>query len=257
VKDLSKISLVTYTNLNCHDILRPHIGQIDKFASKFKSHIFTDGVPDFGFNKDRHQISIYDDSEPYYKQWLTCLDNVEEDYIIYLQEDFWLFDHTDYSEILRCKKFLDESDYSFVRLAKYDLRLGMHRPKSYKIKDFPDVRLDDNIFDAYCHDSDCYSFMMQATLWKKKDFIKLYSQAKSTRIESPEWWEATMDCKIKGAFYHQEDMPKLGPWHWQSKTLPHISTAVGYGKWTLSVHGGRLLDIINEYGIDVKKRGTR
>ena len=256
MSETNNIALVTYTNLKCHDVLRPHLGQINKFADKFKSHVFTNEIPEFDIGK--HQVSLYDDKKPYYQQWLDCLNDVKEDYIIYLQEDFWLFNDVDYDEIARCKKFLDESDYSFVRLAKYELRLGLHRPHDYNIKDFPDVKLDDKLFDTYCHDRDCYSFMMQTTLWKKKDFIKLYGHAKSdTWIESPIWWNATMDCGIKGAFYHSDDMPKLGPWHWESKIWPHISTAVGYGKWTLSVHGDRLKKMLDVYDINPHVRGIR
>jgi len=257
VDKLRDIALVTYTNSMCHDVLRPHVGQLEKFAGSFNSYILSNDMPQFGLNTDKHEVILYDNSDSYYTQWVKCLEHVKEDYIVYLQEDFFLYGDVNYEEILRCKDFLDGNDYSFVRFGKFELRLGMHRSE-FQIKDFPDIKLDENIFDAYCHDRDCYAFMMQATLWKKSDYIKLYHHVKSDIWhEAPKWNEGMRDLGTKGAFYHSPEMKQLGKWHWESKLWPHICTAVGYGKWSLTHHDHRLTDILSEYNIDPNGRGVR
>ena len=127
MKSLNKIALVTYTNSNCHDILRIHSGQIEKFADKFNSYVLSNETPSSDcLNKDKHSVILYNNEDPYYKQWTNCLESISEDYIIYLQEDFLLFDQVDYEEISRCLEFLENSDNSFVRFAKFELSLGKH-----------------------------------------------------------------------------------------------------------------------------------
>ena len=258
MKSLDNIALITYTNNKCHDILRPHAGQIEKHAGKLKSYVLSNELPnDNDLNKENHKVFLYNNDDPYYKQWVDCLENIDEDYLIYSQEDFLIYDQVDYDEILRCKKFLDESDYSFVRFLKFELSLGKHRSQ-FKIKDYPNIELADKIFDAYCQDPDCYAFMMQATIWKKSDYVKLYNNVESEIWhEAPKWNKGMRDLGIKGAFYHEDSMPKLGKWHWESKIWPHVCTAVGYGKWSISHHDNRLTDILKQYDIDPSVRGVR
>ena len=258
MKNLNKIALITYTNSKCHDILRVHSGQIEKFAGKFNSYVLSNETPsEEDLNKDKHQVILYNNEDPYYKQWVGCLKEIKEDYIIYLQEDFLLYDNVDYDEVLRCLEFLHESDLSFVRFLKFELSLGKHR-QQFKIKDYPDIKLGENLFDAYCHDPDCYAFMMQASLWKKKDYVDLYNKVKSDIWhEAPKWNEGMREMNMKGAFYHHDTMPKLGKWHWESKIWPHVCTAVGYGKWSITHHDHRLTDILKEYDVDPNVRGTR
>lgn len=252
--EVSDICAITYTNSNCHDVLRVHVGQLDKFASSIKSYVLTDKNPSYHLND--HEVILYDNNDFYYKQWVSSLDQVHQDYIIYLQEDFFVYDHVNYEELLRCKSFLESSDYSFVRFAKFDLRRGIHDSR-FKLKDFPDKLISNKIYDAYTLDEDCFSFMMQATLWKKKDFISLYDHVKSEKwFENTDWDKGIRDLNIKGSFHHDESR-QLGKFHWESKIWPHICTAVGKGKWSLSHHDNKLTDMLKEYNIDVNKRGTR
>jgi hypothetical protein len=60
----------------------------------------------------------------------------------------------------------------------------------------------------------------------------------------------------KGAFYHAWSSQE-GPYHWTPEIWPYICTAVGRGRWSLSVHGDRLMKILKEYDVDVNVRGIR
>jgi hypothetical protein len=255
---INDVALITYTNEKCHDILRIHAGQIEKFANKFNSYVFSNKLPESNIlNQEKHKVFIYDNSDPYYKHWVNCLENIKEKYIIYLQEDFLLYDNVDYDRILECKKFLEETDFSFTRFGKFELRLGIHRSE-FKIKNYPDIKLGNDIYDAYCHDKDCYAFMMQASIWKKQDFLDLYNKVKADIWhESPVWNAGMRAINMKGSFHHVNSLPQLGKWHWESKVWPHICTAVGYGKWSITHHDHRLTDILRQYNVDPKTRGTR
>ena len=251
---INNISIVTYTNSICHDVLRVHLGQIDKFASNIKSYVFTNAQPDF--ECPNHEIVIYNNDDPYYKHWEDCMDNVKEEFIIYLQEDFFLYATVDYDEIERCSKFLLESDFSFVRFSKFNLQIALHR-SGYAMKKFPEKIVSDLIYDAHTSDVDSFSFMMQATLWKKSDFLSLYRHVESKKwLESEEWDLGVRFLNILGAYYYNGEK-KIGKFHWESSIWPHVCTAVGKGKWSISHHDHVLSDMLLEYDIDTSIRGTR
>jgi hypothetical protein len=251
---MKDICTVTYTNSSCHDILSIYVGQKNKFASKIKNYIFTDKLPEFDVTG--HTVVLYDNSDPYYLQWIKCLGYVEEDYIIYQQEDFLLDGDVDYSELERCKSFLQMSDYSFVRLLRFALQGAIHRP-DLKMKEFKDIELEKFIYDAHVGDPDSFAFMMQATLWKKKDFAHLYDHVKSKMwLESREWDNGMREIGMKGSYYYRGSK-KAGRFHWDPEIWPHVCTAVGKGKWSISHHGERLTSILRDYKIDTSKRGTR
>jgi len=254
MQDLRDVCIITYTNSKCHDVLKIHLRQIEKCASQIKSYVLTNEV--HSFSVEKHQVIIYDDADPYYKQWMDCLKNVEENYIIYQQEDFFLDNPVNYTELLRCKEFLHSSDYSFVRLLKVMLEGAIHRPE-LKMKEFEDIKLSHNIYDAHVQDPDSFAFMMQSTLWKKEDFIKLYDHVKSDLwLESSEWDAGMRKLGIKGSYYYAGSQ-KTGKYHWEPEIWPYVCTAVGKGKWNLSHHGKKLTNILDEYKVDVKLRGIR
>lgn len=252
IKDLCT---VTYTNSKCHDVLRVYVGQKNRFASGIKSYILTDRFPDFDVSG--HTVLIYQDSDPYYVQWLKSLEYISEKFIIYQQEDFFLDGDVDYQEIKRCCDFLTRrEDYSFVRLLKIALQGAIHR-KELKMKEFPDIEIEKNLFDCHTLDPDSFAFMMQSSIWKKTDFINLYNHVKSSLwLESREWDKGMRDLSIKGVFYYRGSR-KEGLYHWNPEIWPHVCTAVGKGKWSLSHHGERLASILREYNINPRERGTR
>ena len=251
---MKDICTVAYTNSRCHDILEIYVGQKNKFAPKIKSYIFTDRFPEFDVSG--HTVILYDNRDSYYLQWTKCLKHVGESYIIYQQEDFLLDGEVDYSEIERCRAFLQKSDYSFVRLLRFVLQVAIHRPE-LKMKEFKDIELEKFIYDAHISDPDSLAFMMQATLWKKKDFAFLYEHVKSKMwLESREWDKGMREIGMKGSYYYRGSN-KAGKFHWDPEIWPHICTAVGKGKWSTSHHGERLEKILREYKVDKSIRGTR
>ena len=86
---MSNIALVTYTNSNLRDVWPVYFGQVDKHLSGIKSYVFSDEKPEISSS---HNIILYDNSDPYYVQYSTSMESVEEDFVIYSQEDFVLYD---------------------------------------------------------------------------------------------------------------------------------------------------------------------
>ena len=175
---LNEIAVVTYTNSVCKDIWPIYFGQLDKYASSLDSFIFANRVP--SDIASRHVTLVYNDDDPYYKQYCEGLKKIPHDYVVYCQEDFFLQDHINEEEILRCLKVLKNSDYSFVRLVKTDIGAYKHSSEC-KNKDFEIIELDKYIFCAHSTDFDALSFQMQATLWEKSKMIELYQHVKSQK----------------------------------------------------------------------------
>ena len=62
---------------------------------------------------------IYKSSEPYYKAWLNCFENISEDYFIYLQEDLILYDDVQIENLKNYISILENNkNFDFVRLIK-------------------------------------------------------------------------------------------------------------------------------------------
>ena len=204
--NISNLAIVTYTNSVCEDVWPVYFGQIDKFGNKLKSYVFSNKLPESVSVTDSHKFVLYDNSDPYYKQYNGCLESVEEDYIVYCQEDFILTDTIQYEEIEKCLDVLSSTDYSFIRLVRTDIGAWKHYKECRK-RNWEKIELSENIFCAHSTD--------------------------------------------------YKDSLQEGPYHWTPEVWPHICTAVGRGLWSISLHQDRLLSVLNEYGIDPRKRGVR
>ena len=241
----NNVAIVTYTNSNCQDVWPVYFGQLSKYANSFPSYVFSNIDP----NKyEGHNFILYDNQKPYYEQYTKCLESVKEDYIIYCQEDFIMYDKVNIEYINRYIEFLNNSDYSFVRLIGSGFTKTDHGLK----------HIVDDIYDANTLDPNSFSFQMQATIWKKSDMIKLYLDAKSPLWLEPaaDWRGSIIKLGIKGAYcYNGED--QKGKYHWDTSVYPHIVSAVQKGKWNTLQYDGMILDILKEYGINPNVRGIR
>ena len=234
------IALVTYSNTNVRDVWIPYLGQLEKHLRGIKSYVFLD---EDRKNDNFHTFKKYDNNDPYFEQYLGCLSTVEEDFIIYSQEDFIVYDNISSSNLQQYCNFLLDTDYSFVRL----IRAGYNTPLNHKISD--------NLFEVDIRTNDAFS--MQATLWKKDKLAELYSHVKSELwYEGDNWNSGCRDLSTKGAFAYFNE-PKRGKFHYDSSVFPYICTALNKGLWNLNEYPKILGDILESYGIDPAERGYR
>ena len=125
------------------------------------------------------------------------------------------------------------------------------------MKVFKEIVIEPIIYDAHISDPDSFAFMMQTTLWKKEDFVRLYKHVKSKKWLESSCWEDGMRClSLKGSYYYDMSQ-KEAKYHWAPEIWPHVCTAVGKGKWNLSFHKERLMMILREYNVNIDIRGTR
>lgn len=239
MSSIEDMALVTYSNIKCKDIWPMYFGQIKKYASYFKQYMFSDVCTNM---YDDCTWCSYNADDPYYLQWTKCLEKVKEKYIIYMQEDFILYDNIDCSALEECMKFLETTDYSFVRLIRTSIDTNTK------------IHIRDNFYDVHRKEE---IFFMQATLWKKEDIKNLYLKAQSQKwLEGPHWYNAANEMGIKGAFIYNNE-PLRGRYHFDSKVFPYMCTAINRGLWNMNEYPNELGPLIKEYNIDPEIRGVR
>lgn len=235
----TNISLVTYTNSVMHDAWDIYFGQLDKYCN-LKSFVFSDQESEKYKN---HTFIKYDNDSPYWIQYTGGLDRVDDEYVIYMQEDFFLYDSIDMKKIETYVDFLKNTDYSFVRL----IRAGYKTPlDNHVVNDLYEVDVNTN--DA---------FSMQATLWKKSKIRELYDYVKSEKwYEGDHWNNACRELSIRGVLtYNGEE--QRARYHYDSSVFPYACTAINKGRWNMHIYNDFLLKMFDEYNIDPEPRGMR
>ena len=243
---MENLALVTWTHDSYDDIFPVYFGNIEKFfPSLSKSYVLINEINDS--ISDNHLQLINDENVSYVSRWLGCLDHIEEEYILYMQEDFVLYDHVEEDKINNCLEFLKSSECSCVRL----IRSGLNSL---------DDKVENNIYKISHFKNPDLSFTHQPTIWKKDHFIKIME------ILSP---QSIRDVESNGTFMGSAVMKQLGYYssyyfdetslprggHYDSKIFPYIATALIKGKWNTSQYGSELNEIAKEYNLDFKVRG--
>lgn len=237
------LAIITYTTSKYSDVWPMHFGQLSQHASSIKSYAFSDDASKNIWSYADHQLVTYNNSHDYWMQYTECLRSVSEDYIIYSQEDFILFDDVDPNVLQKYSKFLENSKYDYVKL----IRCGFKTPL--------DRHVVDDIYEVDMTTND--AFAMQATMWKKSSMEKLYKHVKSKLwLESPDWNRGAHQLGLNGTFIYNNE-PQIGLYHYDSVVYPHVCTAINKGKWNVDQYPKIMNNLFKKYSIDPNVRGIR
>lgn len=240
----NNFSIITYTTSKYSDVWPMHFGQLDEHKQGIKSYVFSDEKSSKNWNYKNHELITYHDSDPYWKQYLSCLEKVNENYVIYSQEDFILFSNILIDRIEKYVTFLNNTNYDYVRL----IRCGFNTPL--------DRHVIDDIYEVHMESNDAFS--MQATLWKKESIKKLYDYVKSEKwLESESWNRGARDCGIKGTLIYNGEHKVQNSGHYHSNIYPYVCTAVNRGKWNVDQYPEVMKYLFQKYNINPATRGIR
>lgn len=229
-----------YTHTDVKDVWSPFFGQTKKYMNDFKKYAFInkkdESVPD-----DYIQV-IYDDKLPYIERLLHCLNQIDDEFIIFHHEDMFLYDKPDFERIFKYLKRLDKN-YFFIKLIRGGKGTGMSD------EEFPELKKITKDFE--------YIFAIQPTIWKREAFIRLLENTKANSIWDFEIkaQKTCRDLNILG-YYVDDNGKQRGRLHWDSKVYPYIATAVVKGKWNTKEYPEEMGEISRAYNIDYKKRGV-
>lgn len=233
----NNIALIIDTNSNYSDVWNPCFARLEKYANGIKKYAFTDtnkGIP-----IDITPV-IYDNDESYRNQFLSCIKQVKEKYIIYTSEDYILYDYVQQSRIEEISHILDDTEYNFCKFIK-----GPEKTSHYKE-------------DIYIIDSaDSNFFAQQASIWDTRDFEKIFEMApgESTRMQhEPQGSGICRELGFKGLQYFT-NTAKRGIFHYDSEIYPYIATAVVKGLWNMSGYPNEMGEVVKEFNINTRIRG--
>ena len=243
---IENLAITTWSHTSYSDIWNMYYGQFENMAPFFKHYMFinerTSLVPEYCT-----QI-VNDETQDFGPRVLSSLENVKEQNIIWMQEDFVLYDSVDEQDILELNNFLNNSNYDFIKLMKSGINGGKLLNSSMGIYEVPSIAN--------------YLYSLQATIWKKEKFFKLYDLYKPKNMVNAELFGsvACRNLNIKGCYVYKNEN-KRGNNHWDSSTFPYIATALyggSYGKpakWQTSFYNSELNNLLKKYNIDKTIRG--
>lgn len=245
---MKKIALIIDTNSRYADAWPPCFGRLKKhFPRDIKKYVFVD--PDKGELPDDLHPIYYDDSDSYRNQFLGCLKEIEEPFILYSSEDYILYDDVD-PRLLHSLVDLMEGSAGWCNSIKLirgpEALTGQYKPAQYDNLHIID-RTDNNFF------------AQQASIWRTSDLIKLFESSPSSNGRMEQEPGGSEICRNLGfnilQYYNGE--PLRGVAHCDSTAYPYIATAIVKGEWNVSEYPAELKKVFVEYDIDPSGRGSR
>ena len=243
---MNNLALVVNTHSSYGDLWNIFFDQLKKHFPEVKTYVFSDK----GEFDSEYEVCYYDDKQNFRSQFLSCIGKVEEEYCIFISEDYFLYDSPDRKLLEKYMSVLDEYQYlSFVRLLK-----GMSFGE-------PNFKGHDDLYEL--SNSFPYFYSQSAALWRTEHLEVIFLNGPDLHIagtDENQQFEiaANETCQkldMRGLYcYHGE--PKRGIYHYDSVVFPHIATAVVKGKWNLAEYKEEMTSLLEKYGIDPSVRGV-
>lgn len=193
VKEKSKMGDYCIMMLTCDkysDLWPAYFGQIHKYWNSYNGKIFvnTERIRKFDFECN-NQISfskkLYDWDTPWSYRLKDCLEQVEEQYVIFLLDDFILTDYVDANEIDNCVDHMkEEADIACFNFLPTP---GKKNGKKYDRYELTDRNMP-------------FRINLQAALWRKDFLMKFIREH-----ENPwqfEYWGSIRARRYKERIYH-------------------------------------------------------
>ena len=243
IKDLR---MVVWSHSTYSDLWPMFFGQLKENAPFFKKTLLVEKKVDFDYSGI--DVIVNDENLPWCQRLINCLEKIDEKYIVWMLEDFIIYDTVDIRDIARIKNFLENTCYSQVKL----LRAGIDGGDEVE-KNIYEIPRDNK-----------YLYSLNATVWKKEDLIKLFKNYRPDKLFGAFEIEASKICRklgIYGCYHYVQNERKIGL-HYDSSVFPHVMSAIKGGcvgkrpSWNMSQYRNELNVLLKKYNIDKNVRGV-
>jgi len=244
---MKDVALVINSVSKYKDVWPMFFGQTDKFLPDMKKYFMVDD--DCGIVPKSYTVLRYNPTSMYRTQFVSCVEQIREEYCIYVSEDCVLYGQpdmgilNDYLSIIKSDPNVD-----FIKLLR-GINYG-----ELQYKDRKDLKRLSNNNDFF--------YTNLPSIWKTKTILDIHRQGPDLHIGGQQYDsqfepQATEVCRklgIQGLYcYHGEN--KRGQHHYDSIVWPFIATALVQGKWNMAEYPRELGNLLSEYSIDPDIRG--
>ena len=250
---LDDLSVVVNTHSSASDVWPIFFRQLEKhFINQAGNKSFDGEI--YVFTDDNEEINgsyqsvVYDKADSFTKQYLQCLNSVKSDFILYLNEDYLLYDDVDLQKLDDYLGILKNiENLAFVRLTR-----GPNFTKN---------RINDDLF--YLSHEQPFFYSQTAAIWKKDALAQIHKNGPDAGIGASGVIDGHFevaanqvckDLKLQGVVaYNQE--PLRGEHHYDCQSFPYIASAVVKGAWNLKEYSKELLPLLRDHKINPQERG--
>lgn len=223
---IEHVTIFCNTHTSAQDCWPVYFGQLDKmWPDHPRVMVGADVTPEpLPFAGGLKMWFRYSERQPFGIQYMQGVMNVETEFTLTMQEDYFLYDSVANANIEKAMEAFSDPKVSFVRLID---------------------------------SGRSYSYSMQASIWRTEDLLRLYIHLRQEKTP----WEAELTgCIWAGVHLNGVivggSSKKRGRDHYDSAVLPYTSSALVRGKWNFSEYEKELRPLLEQYEIDPSIRGT-
>lgn len=236
--EIIKPTIVLYTHTDYFDVCNVFFGQSEKYLKDYKKIIvineYLEGIP------KTYQTVLYDDKLPYRERLINSFEQIEDELILFLHEDMFLFDQPKDNIISEFSNLVLNGDADMIKLIK----AGQNLKKS-------------DIHGNLVFSPSDNMFSIQPTITKKNTLINLLMNTDANTIYEIEYRvsKVCLDMGLKCFMSESEEDILRGMHHCDSIIFPYVATAIVKGRWNFLEYRKELTELLSEYGINEKNRG--
>lgn len=234
------LAFILYSHSSLKWIWPAFVGEMNKyFAIDCARYSFLDQQHEQQLVCDERFWPVeYSESQCYATRLLSCLQEVDQEFVIIHHEDMIFYEQVDLEQFEYYLKIMESNEqFAYIKL----IRGGVSRTSPQQF--FEGVYL--------LQDDEEYRYAVQPAIWRKSFLIKILQNCINCSIYEMEEKASKymIESKIQVLFAFNHEDPKRGLYHWDNIKYPVISTALSKGKWQDSEYDIEIENIKREYNL--------
>jgi len=234
------IGYIFYSHYEYSDVWPMMKGQVDKYFKGRRKILFTNKIGDYDFSE--WEVVLYDESLSYQKRVASCLEKINDEYVILHHEDMIFVNKPEFEIIEeQLLPLVKKEEIDIIKFCKACYQNTEHE------------KMGKNLF----RNPKNLSYAVQPALVRKKLMHKITNNTNGSNI----WKFEANSVNIvnflnyNSAYYHDGTEEKRGMFHWDSSIYPYLNSGILKGKWDYFMYRKELSNLMGEYGINPRKRG--
>lgn len=226
---MENLTIFTYTHSNARNLHAPYFGRLSQHFPHETGLILCD-IP---VDHPTFRCHMYENWQPFWQQMVDGLNKVETEFVLYMQEDYILYEAVNTAYIERCVEKMQENWHiGFWRL----IWSGMPE------EDFRYYGLSPAIVPKM---SDYY-YSTQATIWRTSMLKEMFSLSAVNCI-TDELRNSQHLRSICATGYCCANFKRKVGGHIETEDFPYIATAKVKGRWNTEEYRMELEQLWQEY----------